>query len=78
MLARYQRSTLLVLAGVIIGSLVKVWPWSDMATVTEAQLLRTGSIAEIDMQVPAAVICCIVGAALVTVLELIALRKERK
>ena len=78
LLARYHRSTLLVLAGFIIGSLVKVWPWSDMATVTEAQLLRTGSIAEIDMQVPAAVICCIVGAALVTVLELIALRKERK
>ena len=67
-----------MLAGFIIGSLVKVWPWSDMATVTEAQLLRTGSIAEIDMQVPAAVIWCIVGAALVTALELIALRKERK
>jgi len=78
LLARYHRSTLLVLAGFIIGSLVKVWPWSDMATVTEAQLLRTGSIAEIDMQVPAAVICCIAGAALVTVLELLALRKDVK
>lgn len=78
LLARYHRSTLLVLAGFIIGSLVKVWPWSDMVTVTEAQLLRTGSIAEIDMQVPAAVICCIAGAALVTVLELLALRKDVK
>lgn len=78
LLARYHRSTLLVLAGFIIGSLVKVWPWSDMVTVTEAQLLRTGSIAEIDMQIPAAVICCIAGAALVTVLELLALRKNEK
>lgn len=78
LLARYHRSTLLVLAGFIIGSLVKVWPWSDMVTVTEAQLLRTGSIAEIDMQIPAAVICCIAGAALVTVLELLALRKDVK
>lgn len=78
LLARYHRSTLLVLAGFIIGSLVKVWPWSDMVTVTEAQLLRTGSIAEIDMQIPAAVLCCIAGAALVTVLELLALRKDVK
>ena len=78
LLARYHRSTLLVLAGFIIGSLVKVWPWSDMAVVREAQLLRTGSLAEIDMQIPWAIVFCIVGAALVTVLELVALRKEQK
>ena len=78
LLARYHRSTLLVLAGFIIGSLVKVWPWSDMAVVREAQLLRTGSLAEIDLQIPAAVIFCLVGAALVTVLELLALRKEKE
>ena len=78
LLARYHRSTLLVLAGFIIGSLVKVWPWSDMAVVREAQLLRTGSLAEIDLQISAAVIFCLVGAALVTVLELLALRKEKE
>ena len=78
LLARYHRPTLLVLAGFIIGSLVKVWPWSDMAVVREAQLLRTGSLAEIDMQIPWAIVFCIVGAALVTVLELVALRKEQK
>lgn len=78
LLARYHRSTLLVLAGFIIGSLVKVWPWSDMAVVREAQLLRTGSLADIDLQIPAAVIFCLVGAALVTVLELLALRKEKE
>lgn len=78
LLARYHRSTLLVLAGFIIGSLVKVWPWSDMATVTEAQLLREGSASVIDMQIPWAIICCLAGAALVTVLELLALRKDGK
>ena len=78
LLAHYHRSTLLVLAGFIIGSLVKVWPWSDMTVVREAQLLRTGSLAEIDLQIPAAVIFCLVGAALVTVLELLALRKEKE
>ena len=79
LLARYHRSTLLVLAGFIIGSLVKVWPWSDMAVVREAQLLRTGvPVIEVDLQIPAAVIFCVVGAALVTVLELAAQRKEQK
>ncbi len=37
LLASYHRATLLVLAGFIIGSLVKVWPWSDMATVAASQ-----------------------------------------
>ena len=37
LLAHYHRATLLVLAGFIIGSLVKVWPWSDMATVAASQ-----------------------------------------
>lgn len=78
LLARYHRSTLLVLAGFIIGSLVKVWPWSDIATVTEAQLLREGSATVIDMQIPWAIVCCLAGAALVTVLELLALRKDGK
>ena len=79
LLARYHRSTLLVLAGFIIGSLVKVWPWSDMAVVREAQLLRTGvPVIEVDLQIPAAVIFCVVGAALVTVLEIAVHRKEQK
>ena len=29
LLARWHRTTLIVLAGFIIGSLVKVWPWSN-------------------------------------------------
>ena len=30
LLARWHRTTLIVLAGFIIGSLVKVWPWSNL------------------------------------------------
>lgn len=78
LLARYHRSTLLVLVGFIIGSLVKVWPWSDMETVREAQLLREGTLLEIDMQIPWAIVWALVGAALVTFLEIMAHRKAEK
>lgn len=78
LLARYHRSTLLMLVGFIIGSLVKVWPWSDMETVREAQLLREGTLLEIDMQIPWAIVWALVGAALVTFLEIMAHRKAEK
>lgn len=78
LLARYHRSTLLVLVGFIIGSLVKVWPWSDMETVREAQLLREGTLLEIDMQIPWAIVWALIGAALVTFLEIMAHRKAEK
>ena len=78
LLARYHRSTLLVLVGFIIGSLVKVWPWSDMETVRAAQLLREGTLLEIDMQIPWAIVWALVGAALVTFLEIMAHRKAEK
>lgn len=37
LLQHYHRQTLLVMAGFIIGSLVKVWPWSNMQTVILSQ-----------------------------------------
>ena len=37
LLGRYHKQTLLVLAGFIIGSLVKVWPWSNMEAIVTAQ-----------------------------------------
>ena len=37
LLKHYHRETLLVMAGFIIGSLVKVWPWSDRKTVVLSQ-----------------------------------------
>ena len=36
LLARWHRATLIVLAGFIIGSLVKVWPWSNAEAMDQA------------------------------------------
>ena len=36
LLARWHRTTLIVLAGFIIGSLVKVWPWSNAEAMDQA------------------------------------------
>lgn len=40
LLGRWERQTMLVLLGFVIGSLVKVWPWADMDSCAKAQLLR--------------------------------------
>ena len=37
LLSKYHKQTLLVLAGFIIGSLVKVWPWNNMEAIMLAQ-----------------------------------------
>lgn len=36
LLARWQKETMIVLAGFIIGSLVKVWPWSNPEALAQA------------------------------------------
>jgi putative membrane protein len=63
LLGRWNKETLIVLAGFIIGSLVKVWPWSN----TEAllQVETTGS-----MHIGGAVIFALIGFCLVTSIEI--------
>ncbi len=46
LIARYERPTLITLIGFTLGSLVKVWPWSDKVSVLTAQLMREGQTAE--------------------------------
>lgn len=41
LLARWERQTMLVLLGFVLGSLVKVWPWNDLDSCAYAQMLRT-------------------------------------
>lgn len=41
LLARWERQTMLVLIGFVIGSLIKVWPWYDMNSCARAQMIRT-------------------------------------
>ena len=44
LLARWHRETLIVLAGFIIGSLVKVWPWSNAEAIAQGELHIGGAI----------------------------------
>jgi putative membrane protein len=41
LLSRWERQTMLVLLGFVLGSLVKVWPWNDLDSCAHAQMLRT-------------------------------------
>ncbi|MBR5563562.1 MAG: DUF368 domain-containing protein, partial [Bacteroidales bacterium] len=59
LLARWHKETLIVLAGFIIGSLVKVWPWSNEEALMQDELHIAGAI-----------IFAIIGFSLVTGIEL--------
>lgn len=59
LLARWNKETLIVLAGFIIGSLVKVWPWSN-----EEAMMQD------DLHIVGAIIFAIIGFGLVTGIEL--------
>lgn len=75
LLGRWEKETMLVLLGFVLGSLVKVWPWADRAAAEAAQVLRTGSAEVLDLQIPGAIICCVAGVALVLLLELLGKKK---
>lgn len=60
LLARWHRETLIVLAGFIIGSLVKVWPWSNAEATTQA-----------DMHIGGAIVFALIGFFLVTGIEVV-------
>ena len=64
LLARWNKETLIVLAGFIIGSLVKVWPWSNPEALAQAE--ETGS-----MLYGSAALFALIGLILVTSIELI-------
>ena len=46
LLARRHKETLIVLAGFIIGSLVKVWPWSNMEAIVCSQFPNVAALGE--------------------------------
>lgn len=45
LLARWHKETLIVLAGFIIGSLVKVWPWSNTEAIVCSQFPEVAALA---------------------------------
>lgn len=71
LLARWNKETLIVLAGFIIGSLVKVWPWSNPEALAQAE--EAGS-----MLYGSAIIFALIGFGLVTGIELIGKSIARK
>jgi len=46
LLARWNKETLIILAGFIIGSLVKVWPWSNTEAIVCSQFPEAAAMAE--------------------------------
>ena len=63
LLARWHKETLIVLAGFIIGSLVKVWPWSNAEAMMQAE--KAGS-----MLYGSAAVFALIGLCLVTGIEM--------
>ena len=64
LLARWHKETLVVLAGFILGSLVKVWPWNNPEAVEQVE--RCGG-----MQIGWAVGFAVVGFCLVSGIEIV-------
>ena len=58
LLARWERQTMLVLTGFVLGSLVKVWPWANVP-------------AGADPRIGSAILWCIIGIALIVAIELL-------
>ena len=57
LLARWNKETLIVLAGFIIGSLVKVWPWSNTEAIVISQFPDAALLTEsLDGHLPAEVL----------------------
>ena len=91
LLGKWERQTMLVLVGFVIGSLVKVWPWNDPDSCAHAQMLRSDILPEglvdgsvdsaldmlqgmgetLDLQMAGAIIWCILGIALIVLIQLL-------
>jgi putative membrane protein len=70
LLARWHKETLIVLAGFIIGSLVKVWPWSNMEAILLSQGLESANAGAVNMHIAGAVAFALAGFCLVTGIEI--------
>jgi putative membrane protein len=79
LLARWHKETLIVLAGFIIGSLVKVWPWSNMDAIVCSQFPEVDPMNEamiqtlyssVDLHIGGAIIFALIGFSLVSGIEI--------
>ena len=79
LLARWHKETLIVLAGFIIGSLVKVWPWSNMDAIVCSQFPEADPMNEamiqtlsssVDLHIGGAILFALIGFSLVSGIEI--------
>ena len=63
LLARWERQTMLVLTGFVLGSLVKVWPWANVPSGAEPHIAS-------------AILWCLIGIALIVAIELLSKKKQ--
>ena len=91
LLARWQKETMIVLAGFIIGSLVKIWPWTNAEAIVLSQFPELASfgdalpteiisqyMASADLHIGGAVLFAVIGFSLVTGIEMASKVASRK
>lgn len=91
LLARWQKETMIVLAGFIIGSLVKIWPWSNAEAIVLSQFPELASfgdalpteiisqyMASADLHIGGAILFAVIGFTLVTGIEMAGKLASRK
>ena len=91
LLARWQKETMIVLAGFIIGSLVKIWPWSNAEAIVLSQFPELASFGDAlpteivsqymvsaDLHIGGAVLFAVIGFSLVTGIEMASKVASRK
>ena len=74
LLARRERETMIVLLGFVLGSLVKVWPWSNPDAICESQGLVPGS--DFAPMYGAAALWCVIGIVLVLAIDYLGRKVE--
>ena len=97
LLGKWERQTMLVLVGFVIGSLVKVWPWNDLDSCARAQMVRSDILPEelvdgnmdsaldmlqgmgetLDMQMAGAILWCVLGIALIILIQVLGKRSKK-
>lgn len=78
LLGKWEKQTLLVLLGFILGSLVKVWPWSNPEALVESGVIEMAGQAASYPLWGWALVWAVVGLGLVVVLEWLSKRNETK
>lgn len=76
LLGKWEQQTMLVLLGFILGSLIKVWPWSNMEVIAASQgvALEAG----VDLHIAAAVLWCVLGVVLILAIDFAGKKAEKK